>query len=183
MAYDFSPIKKRVVDIEAWLVKEFSGIRTGRATSAILDTLQVEAYGSYMPINQVANITNEDPRTLRIVPWDAGLTKNIEKAITSSNLGLSAAVDDKGLRLFFPELTGERRAELLKVAKEQLENARIELRKERNKTNSDIDQKKKDGEMSEDEAKRNGTELDKLVQDANKKFDEHFAKKEKEISS
>jgi len=112
MAYDFNPLKKRTTEIEEWLRKELSGIRTGRASAAILDTLAVEAYGSMMPINQVANITNEDARTLRITPWDNSLIKSLEKAITSSNLGLSAAVDDKGLRLNFPELTGERRTQL-----------------------------------------------------------------------
>lgn len=181
MAYDFTHFKKRLVEIEEWLKKELAGIRTGRATSAILDTIMVEVYGSMMPINQIANISVEDPRTLRITPWDQGVTKNIEKAIGASNLGLSAALDDKGLRLFFPELTGERRTELVKISKKLLEDARIELRKERGVVNDALQNNKKDGTMSEDEVSRLRTEVDKMIQDGNKKLDDLIEKKEKEI--
>jgi ribosome recycling factor len=181
MAYDFTSLKKRITEIEEWLRKELGGIRTGRASSSILDTLSVEAYGSMMPINQVANITNEDPRTLRITPWDSSVIKSIEKAITNSNLGLSTAVDEKGLRLNFPELTGERRTQLMKIAKEELEKSRVELRKERNKVMDDLETKKKDKSMGEDDAERHKTEVEKHVQDAMRKFDESYAKKEGEI--
>ena len=181
MAYDFTPLKKRITEIEEWLKKELAGIRTGRASSTILDTLMVEAYGSMMPINQVANITNEDARTLRITPWDNSVIKDIERAITNSNLGLSAAVDDKGLRLNFPELTGERRTQLMKVAKEELEKARVEVRKERNKVMDDLDGKKKDKSMGEDEVERYKKDAEKIIQDATRKFDEAYAKKEGEI--
>jgi ribosome recycling factor len=181
MAYDFTPLKKRITEIEEWLKKELSGIRTGRANASILDTLMVEAYGSMMPINQVANVTNEDARTLRITPWDSGVIRSIEAAITKSNLGLSAAVDDKGLRLAFPELTGERRTQLMKVAKEELEKARVELRKERNKVMDDLEGKKKDKSMGEDEVMRHKADTEKHIQDAMKKFDECYTKKEGEI--
>ncbi len=181
MAYDFTPLKKRITEIEEWLKKELSGIRTGRANGSILDTLMVEAYGSMMPINQVANVTNEDARTLRITPWDSSVIKSIEAAITKSNLGLSAAVDDKGIRLNFPELTGERRTQLMKVAKEELEKARVELRKERNKVMDALEAKKKDKSMGEDEVERNKKDVEKFIQDAMKKFDESYAKKEGEI--
>jgi ribosome recycling factor len=181
MAYDFTPLKKRIIEIEEWLKKELGGIRTGRASSSILDTLHVEAYGSMMPINQVANITNEDARTLRITPWDNSVIKDIERAITNSNLGLSTSVDDKGLRLNFPELTGERRTQLMKVAKEELEKARIEVRKERNKVMDDLESKKKDKTMGEDEAMRHKADTEKHIQDAMKRFDDAYAKKESEI--
>lgn len=181
MAYDFSTLKKRMTDIEEWLKKELSGIRTGRANASILDTIVVEAYGAMMPINQVANVTNEDARTLRITPWDTSVIKAIERSITHSNLGLSASVDDKGIRINFPELTGERRIQLMKVAKEELEKARVELRKERNKVMDDLESKKKDKSMGEDEVMRHKAEAEKLIQDAMKKFDEAYAKKETEI--
>jgi ribosome recycling factor len=181
MAFDFTNLKKRITEIDEWLRKELSGIRTGRASATILDTISVEAYGAMMPINQVANITNEDARTLRITPWDVGVLKSIEKAITSSNLGLSAAVDDKGIRLNFPELTGERRTQLMKVAKELLEKARVELRKERNKVMEALEAKKKDKSMGEDEVERNKKDTEKFVQDGMKKFDDAYAKKEGEI--
>lgn len=181
MAYDFNNFKKRGVEIEEWLKKELSGIRTGRASSAILDSLEVEAYGSMMPINQVANISVEDPRTLRITPWDQSVVKSIEKAITNSNLGLSAAVDDKGVRLIFPELTSDRRSALVKIVKEKLENARVELRKERNSVMTDLEAKKKDASMGEDEMMRHKAETEKMVQEINKKFDDIFNKKEQEI--
>ncbi len=181
MINEFSSFKKRIAEIADWLSKELSGIRTGRATSAILDNISVEAYGSMMPINQVANLSVEDPKTIRITPWDMTLVKSIEKAISVSNLGLSTAIDEKGLRLFFPELTGDRRSALVKIVKEKLEEARVELRQERNKINALIDTKKKDSEISEDEAMRHKTEVDKLVTESNSTFDTHFDKKEKEI--
>lgn len=181
MAYDFSKLKTKVKDTEEWLKKELGGIRTGRANMAVLDVVSVEAYGSYMPINQLANVSVEDPRTIRISPWDMSVVKAIEKAITTSNLGLSASVDDKGIRMFFPELTGERREMLVKVAKEKLEEARISLRKEREAVWDDIQKKEKEGLMSEDERFRGKEEMQKFIDEGNSKLDEQFAKKEQEI--
>lgn len=182
MAYNFSPLKQGIKDVEEWLKREFSNIRTGRATPAILDSIQVEAYGSDMPINQVANVSVEDARMLRITPWDMGVTKSIEKAILTSDLGLSVSVDDKGLRVVFPDLTSERRASFVKLAKQKLEDAKISIRGEREKVMKDIDRQEKDGAMSEDEKFRLKTELQKILDDSSKILDELFAKKEKEIS-
>lgn len=148
---------------------------------AVLDTIHVEAYGSMMPVNQLANISIEDPRTIRIAPWDSSVTKAIEKAITQSNLGLSAAVDDKGLRLFFPELTGERRSMLVKVAKEKLEEARIALRKERESAWDTIQSQEKDGAISEDDKFRAKDEMQKHIDEGNKVLESLFEKKEQEI--
>lgn len=182
MAYDFSQLKTKIKDTEEWLKKELSSIRTGRANMSVLDSIQAEVYGSYMPLNQLANISIEDARTIRIAPWDTTATKAIEKAITASNLGLSAAVDDKGVRLFFPELTGERRAMLVKVAKEKAEEARITLRKEREVSWDGIQKKEKEGGMGEDEKFRYKDEMQKYIDEANKKLDELFAAKEREIT-
>lgn len=181
MAYDFTHFKKESKDVEEWLKKEMSTIRTGRATPAILDGIKVEAYGNEMPINQVANISIEDARLLRITPWDMSLAKSVEKAILVSDLGLSVSLDDKGLRVSFPELTTERRQSLVKIAKQKLEESKVTLRAEREKTIKDIDTKKKEGKLSEDEQFRLKTDVQKILDDANKVLEEIFAKKEKEI--
>ena len=136
-----------------------------------------------MPLNQIASVTVEDPRTIRVAPWDTSAIKSIEKAITVADLGVSAAADEKGVRVFFPELTGERRTEMGKKVKEKLEASRIKLRGAREKIWDDIQKKEKDGEMSEDEKFRYKEEMEKLVQDANKAFDALAEKKEKEITA
>jgi ribosome recycling factor len=126
-------------------------------------------------------VTNEGPRTIRIVPWDQSLVKAIEKSISTANLGVSVAVDDKGVRVSFPELTSERRTEIVKLAKEKTEQARIQIRKHRDEVNADIDKKEKEGGMGEDEKFAFKKEVQKLVDDANKKISDSFDKKEKEI--
>ncbi len=182
MAYNFSPFKQNIKETEEWLKKEFAGIRTGRATPAILDSVKVEAYGSFMSISQLANISVEDAKSMRVNPWDASQIKAIEKAIATSDLGLSVAVDDKGVRITFPELTSERRQSLIKVAKQKLEDARIRLRSEREKIQKDIEKQEKEGKMGEDEKFRLKTELQKLLDDGNKNLDSLLEKKEKEIN-
>ncbi len=181
MAYNFTQFQSKLKGTEEWLAKELSGIRTGRASVTFLDNIKVESYGSEMAISAVASINTEDPKTLRITPWDNSQIRNIEKAISISNLGVSVVVDDKGLRVIFPELTGERRQQLAKIAKEKLEDARVGLRRERNEVMSDIEKKQKEGEMGEDEMKRNKEQVEKYMQEANRKLDEIFAKKEAEI--
>ncbi len=183
MQYNFAPLKKNLQSTEEWLSKEFSTIRTSRANPSILDSVRVEAYGADSPISQVAGITNEDPRTIRITPWDQSLVKSIEKAITLANLGLSVAVDDRGVRVSFPELTSDRRQEIVKMAKEKLEQAKIQVRKHRDEVNADIDKKEKEGGMGEDDKFRFKTEVQKLVDEANKKLQSMMEKKEKEIVS
>ncbi|MEI6842924.1 MAG: ribosome recycling factor [bacterium] len=182
MSYNFSQFKQNIKDLEEWLKKEMSGIRTGRATPAILDGVKVEAYGSEIPINQLANISVEDARMIRIAPWDASQVKAIEKGIVASDLGLSVVVDGNGIRVVFPELTGDRRLALVKVAKQKLEDARVTLRTEREKIIKDVDAKEKSGELSEDEKFRLKTELQKIVDDSGRTLDEIFSKKEKEIA-
>ncbi|HEY9584138.1 MAG TPA: ribosome recycling factor [Candidatus Paceibacterota bacterium] len=183
MQYNFSKFKENLKSVEDWIAKEFSGIRTARATPAILDAIFVEAYGSKMPIKQVATINIEDARTIRIAPFDLTQGKAIEKAITAANLGLSVSADDRGVRVNFPELTAERRTSLLKLAKERLEQAKVSVRKHRDDVVKDIEDKNKKKEMTDDEKFRNKADLQKLVDDFNKKLDEHYSKKEKEINS
>ena len=183
MAYNFKPFEGRIKEVTERLTKELAGVRTGRATPAILDGIQVESFGTRMPINNVAAVSIEDARSLRISPWDASMAKEIEKAITVANLGLSVGADEKGVRVFFPELTSERRAQLLKVAKEKVEEARTSLRKMRDEVWSDIQKQEKDKKMGEDDKFRAKDEMQKRVDAANKAFDEVLARKEKEISS
>lgn len=182
MPYNFSEFKNKSKETEEWLRREFSGIRTGRATPAILDGIKVEAYGSDMPINQVANISVEDARILRISPWDSSVTKSIEKAIQVSDLGLSVTVDDKGLRVFFPDLTSERRLALIKLSKQKLEDAKVTQRSEREREIKELDKLQKEKQISEDEQFRLKADLQKMLDDANKTLEEIFTKKEKEIT-
>ena len=157
-------------------------MRTGRAGPAILDGVQVESYGTRVPINQVANIAIEDARTLRIVPWDMSLAKEIEKAITLANLGLSVGMDEKGVRVFFPELTAERRTSLVKLAKEKVEEMRTALRLARDEVWSDIQKQEREGTLPEDEKFRAKEEMQKRVDAANATFDTALVRKEKEIA-
>lgn len=179
--YDFSNFKNKIKVNEDWLVKELSQVRTGRATPAILDGVKVDAYGSEMPISNVATISSEDARTLRISPWDNSMIRPIEKAITIADLGLSVAVDDKGLRVAFPLLTTETRGQFVKIAKQKVEEAKVSLRQERNKVNDDLQENKKAGSLGEDDFLRAKTEVDKLTKEAGEKFDSLCEKKEKEI--
>lgn len=182
MAYDFKPLEQKIKDIHERLSRELGGIRTGRATPAILDGVQVESYGTRVPISNVATLSIDDPRTLRVSPWDSSLAKEIEKAITLANLGLSVGSDEKGVRVFFPELTTERRASLMKIAKEKMEESRNALRAARDEVWSDIQQKERDGEMPEDDKFRNKDDMQKRVDAANTAFEELLARKEKELA-
>lgn len=181
MTYDFKPFEARIKDITERLAGELGGIRTGRAAMSILDGITIESYGTRMPINQVANMSVEDARTLRIAPWDMSVAKEIEKAITVANLGLSVGADEKGVRVFFPELTSERRVALVKIAKEKVQESRTALRVARDEVWSDIQKKERDGDIPEDDKFRFKDEMQKRVDAANTVFDDALARKEKEI--
>ena len=145
--------------------------------------MRVESYGTAVALNQVANIAVEDARSIRISPWDSSQIKAIEKAIIAANLGISVSVDDKGVRVTFPELTGEKRTETVKIAKERFEHARITLRKHRDHVIADIEKKEKAKEMDQDDKFRFKAEVEKIIAEANKKFEAAMAKKEKEITT
>lgn len=183
MEYDFSELKTSLEETRGWLSKEYQGLRTGRATPTLLDIIQVEAYGSRTPLKQVASVSTEDARTLRVSPFDASLTKDVERAIAAADLGVGTSVADTSIRITFPELTSERREEIIKVAKHKLEEARKTVRSHRDEVWSDIQKKEKDGEISEDDKFRLKDELQKQVDDANNKLELVFDKKEQEISS
>src|SRR3989344_9704833 len=178
--FNFNNFKTKVKGVEDWLLKELSSIRTGRASASILDAIQVNAYGNNMAVSNIASISIEDPRTIRVEPWDKTQGKEIEKAIVNSNLGLSVNSDDKGLRIIFPELTSERRESLVKIAKQKLEESRISLRGLRDEVVKEIEAKEKEGGMGEDDKFRLKEELQKLVDILNRKLEELFEKKEVE---
>lgn len=147
----------------------------------VLDGVSVESYGAMQPIKNVASISIEDTKTLRVAPWDKNHIKPIEKAITVADLGLSVATDDSGIRVIFPQLTTETRQKLVKVIKEKLEEARITLRRERGQIWEEIQKQERDGKMTEDEKIRAKDELQKIVDEANKNLENTFSKKEKEV--
>jgi ribosome recycling factor len=178
MAYDFKPFDAKLKETLEWLAREFSAVRTGRATPALLDMIEVEAYGSRMRLEQVGSVGVEDARTLRISLWDKNQIKDVEKAIIDANLGLSVVSDDKGIRVIFPELTSDRRAQLMKLAKSKLEEARVAVRKSRDEVMKDISA----GDMGDDEKFKLKEDVQKRVDSANRTLDEALAKKEAEIS-
>lgn len=181
MQYNFSNLKTELKKIEEFLSKEYNQLNVGRASPMVLDGVSVESYGSYMPIKNVASVSIEDPKTLRIAPWDKGQLKDIERAIMASNLGLSVATDESGIRVIFPQLTTETRQTLVKVLKEKMEEARISVRREREKVWEDVQEKEKEGKMTEDERFGAKDALQKIVDETNINLEAIFEKKEKEV--
>ncbi len=181
MQYNFSNFKNELKKVGEFLSKEYSQLNIGRASPMILDGVSVESYGSYVPLKNVASISIEDPKTLRIAPWDKSQIKTIEKAIIGSNLGLSVATDDLGIRVIFPQLTTETRQTLVKVLKEKLEEQRITARKERERVWDEIQKMEKEGKMTEDEMFRAKEELQKIITETNDNLEATFNKKEKEV--
>ncbi|OGG57744.1 ribosome recycling factor [Candidatus Kaiserbacteria bacterium RIFCSPHIGHO2_01_FULL_55_17] len=181
--YDFKQLEGKVSAAKDWLAKEYRGLRTGRAAPAILDGVAVPAYGSMVPLKQVANVGVEDARTLRVQPFDAALLKDIERAISAASLGVGTSSDGATVRVSFPELSGERREQLIKLAKGKLEEARTTVRLARDETKKDIETKERNGELTKDDKFRLGEELQKRVDKANEELQKAFESKEKEMSS
>lgn len=175
MLHNIQNLKQELEKISEWLKKEFAQIHTGKATPVILDSINIESYGARTPIKNVASITVEDAKTLRVAPWDKNQIKEIEKAISSADLGLSVVSDADGVRAIFPMLTTETRTKLVKALKEKLEDARISVRKVRG------DEMGKIEDLSEDDKKRAKDEIQKFVDEANKSLEEIFNKKEKDL--
>lgn len=175
-------VKKRLVDVITWLEREYSGIRTGQAAPALLDSIKVESYGTMMPITQVASVGIEDARTLRVSAWDAGQVPAIERAIQDADLGVSVATDSSGLRVIFPELTSERRVQLSKLAKSKLEDARVSVRSIRDEEMRTLEKDHKAGELSEDELHRTKESVQKEVDKTNQALEVLYTRKETEVS-
>ncbi len=182
---DYKALKKDIqhrmettVDV---VKKEFAGLRTGRASVALLDPITVDAYGSQMPLNQVASVAAPEPRMLTVQVWDKGQVKAVEKAIRESNLGLNPAVDGTLIRVPIPPLNEERRAELTKVAGKYAEEGKVAIRNVRRDGNDQLKKMEKDGEISEDEHRQYNDEIQKLTDDFVKQIDEALSHKQDEI--
>jgi ribosome recycling factor len=175
MQYNFSNAKAEMKKVEEFLSKEYTQLNTGRASPMVLDGIAVEVYGAFQPIKNVASVSIEDPKTLRVSPWDKSQVKAIEKAIMASNIGLSVATDESGLRVIFPQLTTETRQNLVKILKGKLEEARITVRKEREKVMDDINA------LTEDEKFKGKEDLQKIVDETNRNLEAIFEKKETEV--
>lgn len=181
--YDFKPFEMKTAAAKEWLSREYRGLRTGRAAPAILDGISVSAYGSMMPLKQVASVGIEDARTLRISAYDAGVLKDIERAISEADLGLSTSSDGASVRVSFPELTSERRAQLVKMAKQKLEEARTTVRLAREEAWKDIQNREKEGTLTEDDKFSLKDELQKKIDAINDDLEKTFESKESEMNS
>jgi len=174
-------IKAKTNETKEWLQKEYAAIRTGQASPALLDGIKVESYGSLMSLNQVGSIGIEDARTLRISPWDSSQVTAIEKAIRDADLGISIVTDSAGLRAIFPELTVDRREQLLKLAKSKLEDARIAVRALRDEAMKSIEKAEKSNEISEDEKFTRKESIQSVIDATNRELEQLFTSKEQEL--
>lgn len=166
------------------LRQEISSLRTGRATPALVEDIPVEAYGTKQPLKAVASISVSDAKTLAVDPWDKSLIQAVEAAISNSDLGINPVNDGKVIRLPLPELTAERRAELIKVLHSKIENARVATRRIREEIKSKINKAEKEKQISEDEKFTMLDELDKkMVKEYNDKIKEIGEEKEREINT
>ena len=179
--FDIDSLKKRMnLSIDA-LVRDFSGLRTGRASADLLNNVSVDVYGSKSPINQLGSVTVSDTRTLLVQFWDKSTLKPAENAIQNANLGVSVQVEGQSIRVIVPELSEERRKELCKVAAKYAEQAKVSVRNIRRDGMDDIKKAEKAKEFSEDEAKKISSNIQQLTDDAVKKIDDLLALKEKDI--
>jgi ribosome recycling factor len=163
------------------LTREFSGVRTGRASAALLDNVRVEAYGNMTPINQLASVSVPDPKTIVIQPWDASQIGNIEKAIHKSDLGITPSSDGKVVRLTMPTLTEERRKQLAKTVGKYAEDARVAIRNVRREANDKLKAMAKDKHVSQDDERRGHDSIQKTTDKFIAKVDELAKKKEQEV--
>jgi ribosome recycling factor len=163
------------------LVEEYRGLRTGRASSGLVEHVKVDYYGSMTPLKQLANIGTPEPQLIVIKPYDPGSLKEIEKAILASDLGITPQSDGKVVRLQIPPLSGERRRQLIQRAKDMAEETKLSIRNSRRDANRVLDQEKKDGALPEDEMYRGRDEVQKLTEQYEKQAEEHLKKKSDEI--
>lgn len=183
MNFDFTQTKEQLLDIENYLKQEYLQISTGRANPALLDGINVESYGSFQPLKNIASIMLEDARTMKVSPWDKGQIKDIEKAITDSQLPFSLSTDDSGVRVHIPQMTEESKTKILKLVKEKLEDARVKVRNARHDSMKAIDTGESNGDFSEDAKNNFKEDLQKMIDTANKNLEAVYAKKEADIMS
>ena len=179
--FDINDLKRRMQGATAALKHELGGLRTGRAAASMLEPVQVDAYGTHMPLNQLATISVPEPRLLSVQVWDKSMVKAVEKAIVDSNLGLSPATEGQVLRLRIPELNEERRKELVKVAHKYAEAAKVAVRHVRRDGLDTVKKLEKNHEISEDDQERLANDVQKATDGMISEIDQLLAAKEKEI--
>jgi ribosome recycling factor len=179
--FNMDDLRKRMDGAIEVLRKEFSGLRTGRASASLLEPITVPAYGSEMPLNQVATVSVPEPRMLSVQVWDKGLAKAVEKAIRTSGLGLNPVVEGTLMRIPIPELSEERRAELAKIAARYAEQARIAVRNVRRDGMEQLKRQEKDGELSQDAHHKFSQQVQELTDSEIKQINDMLAAKEAEI--
>ena len=180
-AYDKSDLQRRMTGAVEALKSDLVGLRTGRASTALLDPIQVEVYGANMPLNQVATVSVPEPRMISVQVWDKSNVTPVEKAIRNAGLGINPIVDGTTIRLPIPDLTEERRKELAKLAGQYAEKARVAVRNVRRDGMDALKTDEKKGEISEDERKRAETEVQKMTDETIKDVDAAAYTKEQEI--
>ena len=174
-------LRRRMDGAVEVLRKEFGGLRTGRASTSLLEPVQVAAYGNNVPLNQVASINVPEPRMITVQVWDRGLAKAVDKAIREAGLGLNPQTEGQVIRVPIPELNEERRRELTRVAAKYAEQARVSVRNVRRDGIEALRRLEKDGEISQDEHRKLDREVQQLTDDHIKRIDETLAQKDKEI--
>ncbi len=180
-SFNVADVKRRMEGAVSSLKHELGGLRTGRAAISMVEPVQVEAYGSHMPLNQVATVSVPEPRLISVQVWDKSMVKPVETAIINSNLGLSPSTEGNVIRLRIPELNEERRKELVKVAHKYAEAARVAVRHVRRDGLDIVKKLEKDHKISEDENKRFSDEVQKVTDAIISEIDKLLATKEKEI--
>lgn len=178
---DVQAMRLQLEEIIEFYQEELGNIRTGRANPSLVEDMEVEYYGSKTPLKQIASISAQDARTIVITPWSKDSLVDIEKTISESDLNINPVNDGSVIRLTFPQLTEERRRELVKIAKKKTEEARIKIRKVREEVWDDVQSKEKSGEIPEDDKFRSKDKLQEIVDEFNKQIEELSGKKEEEI--
>lgn len=173
--------EEKMLKTEQVVINEFAGVRTGKASASLVENIMVEVYGSNMRIRELAGITTPEPRTLAIQPWDNNSLHPIEKAIQKSNLGLSPTIQGRIIRIFFPELSQERRVEFVKIIKKMAEDGRVAIRHVRRDAMEQLKKHAHDSGVTEDEVEKAEKELQRLTDEYSGKIDAHITTKEKEI--
>ena len=180
-SYDKADLQRRMHGAVESLRHDLGGLRTGRASTTLLDPIHVEVYGANMPLNQVATVSAPEPRMLSVQVWDRSNVSLVEKALRNADLGINPIVDGQNIRLPIPDMTEERRKELAKLAHQYAEKARIAVRNVRRDGMDHLKQDEKKHEISEDERKRCETEVQKLTDESIAEIDTVLAAKDKEI--
>jgi ribosome recycling factor len=174
-------LRRRMEGAFEALRKEFSGLRTGRASASLLDPVNVEAYGNVMPLNQLATVSVPEPRLISVTVWDRAMAKAVDKAIREAGLGLNPQTEGAVIRVPIPDLTEDRRRELTKVAAKYAEQARVHVRNVRRDGLDPLKKKEKDGEISQDQHRKLQHDIQALTDEYIRKIDESLAQQDKEI--